>query len=191
VFYYPGYPNPPLIQPSLIYKFKYTPILIEFVPGVIIEGDTPDTDNRYMKITTPTSLLPGAKQSLKDEKIIPIPSTGILKFKLLPSKIYSPIGQYKVGLYKKGSSLPVDEMIWTVPYAPNPISVTLQHNPGGDYLGSTPIYEILKINRTGEYHIENNTIIWDSNPPTVGETYNVELQPGVSLDRLVSIREVK
>jgi hypothetical protein len=187
--YYPGYFYPPRI----VFQFQYTPIIINVVPSVLLvdiqknEIDPRPKKNQYIKIISPTSKLPGNKQSLQNTTIFPIPNNGVLKFKLLPSHLYTPYGDYNVYIQDSyHARLHNEHMTWRVPVCPIHMKATIVHtdDPNGDLIPYNNIYEIASCSRSGDYHLDNNYIIWDTNTPQIGETYQITYQPGVSLREL-------
>jgi hypothetical protein len=193
--------NPPLVSGYIQREFKYTPIYIEFVSPVLIveSGEDSEPLSQYftpakLKITNPSSRLPGGRQAFSRPQFVSIPDEGPLYLKLLPSDLYTPQGRYKVEVFFSNSSIAVDVQYWVVPYSKK--EKTVEIIASGDVEDTIPhgadeaVFTVNDISRSGDYTLIRDVITWDV-APTKGERYSVSYQPAATLSDLVDVTHIE
>jgi hypothetical protein len=172
---------------SLALPLTYSPIVIQFVPPVLVgeELDTTDFSDYWLKITPPRSNRPGLNHYLKKDIHVNIPFYGVLKLQLIPSNIFQPIGRYEVEYYQKGNTIPLTKQHWIVP------DKSLQAALGILYTGNplTLPYYVWSVNSVSpgdSFVYENNqlNVIGQTLQPGI-TNLTVNYQPALTLDQLI------
>jgi hypothetical protein len=163
--------------------------MIKFVPAVVIGNEDPDeipAPNVVLLITPPLSRIHAAAQTLNIPVRVQVPTDGLLKLRLLPSKQYQPFGVYKVSIHKDNARLPIEEMQWTIPDPPVPKTIQISSSGTGEDFVNAAMYSIQGVSRSGDYtYVNGTTIKWLSNIPAAGEPYTVTYMPALTIDDLV------
>ena len=172
---------------SLSLPLTYSPIIIQFVPPVLVgdEVDSTDFSDYWLKITPPRSNRPGLNHYLKKDIHINIPSDGLLKLQLIPSNIFHPIGRYEVEYYQKANSTPLTKQHWIVP--DKPLAATLSLLYTGDPL--TLFHNVWNVNTVSpsdSFVYENNQLNVIGQTLQAGITnLTINYQPALTLDQLI------
>lgn len=170
---------------------SYTPIIINFVPPILnADGEALNKNESVrLAITTPTSYAYGVTQALKKKFSIGLPSSGLLRLKLLASDCYNPMGRYKVEYFLGGNSIASDTQYWVVPSPPPLRNVIIAHaDDSGTYTFTEKDYVFDVVNTSiagGAYTYNYPQIVWSTGAPEAGFSYSVTYQPAVTLDQLI------
>jgi hypothetical protein len=187
----PYYPQPPQTIIGQLYKFEYTHVSIHYVPSIIAaSGITSFQAQGFplrLVIKSPSSKLPGLKQSLSTTQTIIIPVNGLIDLHLVPSSLYSPEGLYSVSLFETGNNIPLSKTNWRVPYSNHPVTQTIVRGPSDmDYVSETiPMIGATTSFQGGDFTIEDGYIRWALIRPNEGDSYQITYTPPVTLDQLV------
>lgn len=170
-------------------KLPYIPLVLQYVPSVI--SDT----NSISKVYTTYKLLISQEassnysiyQTLPQQYVVTIPTSGILRLKLMlldkDRGIKNPINRYRVHYYAGNEML--DTQYWVVPNIKlNEDIITMKNNGLGDPVTlPNRLYEISSITPEVEYSIVDNLLYFDNSAPA-GD-YVIKYQPGLSLYDIV------
>lgn len=172
---------------SLALPLTYSPIVIQFVPPVLVGTavDTTDFSDYWLKITPPRSNRPGLNHYLKKDIHVNIPSNGLLKLQLIPSNIFQPIGRYVVEYYQKGNTTPLTKQHWIVPDRPLAAKLTLLYT--GSLLPlSYNVWSVSSVSPGDSFVYENNQLNVIGQTLQAGITnLTINYQPALTLDQLI------
>ena len=169
----------------------YTPIVIQFNPWMLADDDSAITHSAEVKyrlrITAPRSNRRGDSQYIADSIIVPVPADGLVRFKLLPSDRYLPIGRYIVEYFRSGCSTPLDTQEWMVPSVPrlNTYSFVLGEN---DPVLPLKIWRILSVTPGDNWVAEHNALTWRFERPLAGTMVKLDYAPAATLDTLLDYK---
>lgn len=157
----------------------YTPIIIEFLSAI----ESPDFyvhpvyQTYAIKIDCLASSKFGTSQILPQHYVMQIPSTGIIKLKLIGSTVDIPKIRYRVKYYGDGDLL--DEQYWVIPSCPPLTSYPFEVIDG---VGVIPknTWAIDSITPNVEYTVEEFNLYTD-----IDGEYVITYQPGLTLDEIV------
>jgi len=165
----------------------YTPIAIQFKPWALNQdnsalGHTEGVKYR-LRITSPRSNRKGQDQYIADSLILDVPPDGLLRFQLLPSDKYLPIGRYQAEFFRVGNRTPLDVQTWVVPSVPmlNQYFFAL-----GDQDPVLPlkVWRVLSVSAGDNWVAEYNSLTWRFGRPALGTDITVDYQPAATLDML-------
>jgi hypothetical protein len=172
---------------SLSLPLTYSPIVIQFVPPVLVgdEVDSTDFSDYWLKITPPRSNRPGINHYLKKDIHVNIPFDGFLKLQLIPSNIFQPIGRYEVEYYQKGNSTPLTKQHWIVPDKPLAAKLTLLYT--GSLLPlAYNVWSVNSVSPSDSFIYENNQLNVIGLTLEAGITnLTINYQPALTLDQLI------
>lgn len=170
-------------------ELLYTPVIIQFAVPVLDEDHQPclSKEGIWLEIIPPDQLNSGDQLILSGVVWKQVPSTGALRLKLLPSKVFPTLGRYRVRYHRNPArNRHWKEEEWIVPEAPQLTTATITASGGLDYLGDDLVFELQSVSRSGDYELQGNSLRWISNPPTAGEVYQVVLQPAIPGAQLIA-----
>lgn len=175
------------------FSSPYSPILIDFQPAVqSAEGNNLQPPSSiWLRIVPPSAPRRGAIQSFPEPIVVQVPSNGMLRLQLMCSNVFLEPGRYRVEYHRAAAdSTPsfrrhFHSEDWLVPPVLDPISLRLVHSAAGDFV-DVPVWAVLSTPfPAGEYKVVNSHILWLSGGPTVGEQYDIVIQPGLTRDRII------
>lgn len=176
-------------------NIPYSFVVIKFQPAVITSQPSysDDFSKFYMKITSPKDPSPYTSQTLGEDTIIPIPSSGLIKLQLIPSLRYKSKGEYLVKYYKQGKhTTPFREERWVVPVNLPLQTATTQVTANNNIIQlNYPIFEVVKVEPELPYIVTYDSIQWTQNLPLIGSLINVVYQPAINLDTLISLGDIR
>jgi len=166
-------------------KLPYIPLVLQYIPSVISDNNSVSRvyNNYKLSIIQESSNNYSIYQSLPQQYIVTIPSSGIVKLKLLlldkDRSIKNPINRYRVHYYA-GSEL-LDTQYWVVPNIKLNEDIVTVHNNGLGEPIKLPqrLYDVSSITPEVQYSIVDNLLYFDNSAP-VGE-YVIKYQPGLTL----------
>lgn len=171
----------------------FSPVLIQYEPAVQMgDGGTLQPDSRvWVEIKPPSQIRAGVVQALPLPVVVPIPSDGPLRLRLLSSNIFLNPARYRVAFYQ-GVGIdpptlrrPIAQQEWVIPPVCRPSHFRLVHQAAGDYIDCS-VWSVLSTPYpAGEYRIVNNHLIWVTGGPEEGEAYDVLVQPGFTLPQII------
>lgn len=172
-------------------KVERTNIIIRLEESIVQVGENLKTkwEDFRLKIIAPSSAYASPMQSIGWAKMIKVPKNGVIKLQLLPSSLYGDraVGRekyYKVELYHKHQSLPLETWYWNVPQRYRKrVRVISYYAPSVEL--PSDFFEIIECS-CDDYQIVGNKLILSGAED--GTPVTVEYRPGANLNDITTYR---
>lgn len=172
-------------------KVERTNIIIRLEEPIIQVGMSVKSkwQDFRLRITPPSTAFSAPTQSFRFPKSINVPKNGVIKLQLFPSHLYGDraVGNeivYKVELFHKSQSLPLDVWYWDIPYNPRKtVRVITYFAPHFEL--PDDFFELIECD-CQDYEIKDNKLII----PNIddGTPVTLEYKPGVNLNEITRSR---